>query len=103
MLTILIIWILGAYTVNPVYEIHNMDWMEICEKAHPIIVSEPCDELVDNNNELTSKGELVLLCLGGKTLAFITGQWELLGLQSIICSGSSDRGMVDNLLSELLK
>ena len=48
-LTITIIWILGAFTMTQVYgELSNrgIDWIKICEKAPDFLLPTSCDELV---------------------------------------------------------
>ena len=69
-LTISRMWILGSFTFNHVYRI---DWMKICEKAPDFLLSASCDELVDNNNELTSKGKKELLCLACPLAGYLIG------------------------------
>ncbi len=103
---------IGLFTIPLAYGDYNDDynsnnginWMKLCEMAPDFLVSEPCNELVDDNNELTSEGERVLLCLGGGTLAIIMGHPELLMLRSQVgCggSGSSSGNGVINLLSSI--
>lgn len=108
MVTISIILILGAFSITQGYGTSSnrgIDWMKVCQMAPDVLVSEPCDELVTDYNELTSKGERVLACIGGGALAIITQQYQLLGLAPAVgCggSGSSSGSGLSNLLSNLL-
>ena len=88
--------------------------MKICENAPSFLVSEPCYELVDNDNELTSKGREVLCSLGrplagmaGSLIGDPTGLVCGLVVDNLLdCSRSSSSGIgsgiEDNLLSKLL-
>ena len=60
--------------------VYGIDWMKVCEKAPDFLLSASCDELVDDNNELTSKGEKELLCLGAPLAGYLIG--DLSGLTS---------------------
>ena len=88
--------------------------MKICENTPSFIVSEPCDELVDSDNELTSKGKEVV-CSLGRPLAGLVGSsiGDPTGLAGgfvadklLDCPRSSSsgigNGIVDDLLSKLL-
>ena len=110
-----IILILGIFTmtITQVQGSSNsgIDWMKYCQMSPDFLVSEPCNELVDSNNELTSKGESVLLCLIGKPLGGMAGAsiGDPTGLAGgfvvdklLDCPKSSDGGIVGNLLSSLL-
>ncbi len=70
----------------------GINWYEICtNKLVDAMISEPCDGLTTNGGyELSSEGQHVLGCIGGGTLAAITGNIELIGLKSVVgCGGSS--------------
>ena len=41
----------------------GIDWIKICEKAPDFLLPTSCDELVNEDNELTPKGERELLFL----------------------------------------
>ena len=69
--------ILGSFTV---YHVYWIDWMKICEKASDCLLSASCDELLDNNNELASKGKKELLCLAGPLAGYVIA--DLSGLTS---------------------
>src|SRR5688500_1408737 len=79
----------------------RINWMKVCQMAPDFLVSDSCSELVNDNNELTSKGEGVLLCLGGNTLAAILSGNPAMGLGAAGCGSSSASGLT-NLLSNLL-
>ena len=107
--TISVILILGAFSVTQVSGTssnNGINWMKYCKMAPEFLISDPCDELVDNNNELTSKGEKVLLCLGIPAAGYLLdGGSGLAGGAAaglIGCSGTSGSGIVGNLLSNIL-
>lgn len=77
-LTITIIWILGAFTMTQVYgELSNrgIDWIKICEKAPDFLLPTSCDELVNEDNELTPKGERELLSLVAPLAGTLSEIW----------------------------
>lgn len=81
MTTISIILILGAFIVTQAYGTSSnrgIDWMKICEKAPGFLLSAPCDELVSDDNELTSKGKRELACLAAPLAGYLIG--DLSGL-----------------------
>ena len=70
------------------------DWMKYCKMAPDFLIAEEsCSELVDSNNELTSKGKQKLMCLGGGALAILAPEFALkiasLG-SAVGCLGSSN-------------
>jgi hypothetical protein len=107
--TISIMLILGSFSVTQAYGTssnNGIDWMKYCKMAPDFLVSEPCGELVDDNNELTSKGEKVLLCLGLPLAGYLVDSGSgLVGTAAagfVGCSSSAGEGIVGNLLSKLL-
>jgi hypothetical protein len=77
-LTITIIWILGAFTMTQIYgELSNrgIDWIKICEKAPDFLLPTSCDELVNEDNELTPKGERELLSFAAPLAGTLWAIW----------------------------
>ena len=77
-LTISIIWIVGAFTMTQVYgELSNrgIDWIKICENAPDFLLPTSCNELVNDDNELTSKGERELLSLVAPLAGTLSEIW----------------------------
>ena len=71
----------------------KINWFDICK--HPLVdtmITEPCDTLTSpDGHTLTPKGEHVLGCIGGDTLAVLTGQKELLALKGAVgCDDKND-------------
>ena len=79
----------------------GINWMKDCQMAPDFLVSDSRSELVNDDNELTSKEEGFLLCLGGKTVAAILSGDPAMGLGAAGCGSSSASGLT-NLLSNLL-
>ena len=110
-----VILILGAFSVTQVYSTSSnrgINWEDMCRLAD-VVISEPCNDLVDSNNpyQLTREGERVLNCIGGGALALATGHPELLSLgPSVGCGGGSSydyksqgsSGDSDNPIGDLL-
>src|SRR5919107_3558687 len=69
----------------------RINWFDICK--HPLVdsmITEPCETLTSpDGHTLTPTGEHVLGCIGGDTLAVLTGQKELLALKGTV--GCKDR------------
>ena len=92
--TISIILILGAFSVTQVSGTSSnrgINWEDMCRLAD-VLISEPCNDLVNSNNpyRLTGEGERVLYCIGGGALALVTGHLELLAMgPSVGCGGGS--------------
>ena len=77
-----------------------INWMKVCQMAPDFLVSDPCNELVNDDNELTSKGQRVLTCIGGGTLATLLGMPELLSLAPAVgCGGSGIGGLLSSILN----
>jgi hypothetical protein len=77
-LIISIIWILGAFTMTPVFaelSYKGIDWIKICEKAPDFLLPTSCNELVNDDNELTSKGERELLSLVAPLAGTLSEIW----------------------------
>ena len=77
-LTITIIWILGAFTMTQVYgglSNNGIDWIKICENAPDFMLPTSCDELVNDNNELTPKGESELLSFASPLAGILWAIW----------------------------
>ena len=112
--TISIILILGAFSITQGYGTssnNGINWMKYCNMAPDFLVSEPCDELVDDNNELTTKGEKVLLCIVGKPLGGMAGAsiGDPTGLAGgfvadrlLDCPKSSNSGISDGIVGSIL-
>src|SRR6476620_4036259 len=71
----------------------KINWFDICK--HPLVdtmITEPCDTLTSpDGHTLTPKGEHILGCIGGDTLAVLTGQKELLALKGAVgCDDKND-------------
>ena len=84
----------------------GVNWIKICENAPSFLVSEPCDELVDDDNELTSKGKEVLCSVGGP-LAGVIGSYlagPLGGIAGgkLACKESSNSGISDGFVGSIL-
>jgi hypothetical protein len=78
LIKISIFWILGIFTMTMVYgglSYGGIDWINICEKAPDFLLSTSCNELVNDDNELTPKGERELLSLAAPLAGTLRAIW----------------------------
>lgn len=84
----------------------DINWYKICTNPLvDILISESCSSLTTNGEyELTPAGQHALACIGGGTLATLTGNIELLSMGGAVgcgSSGSSGNDPIGSLISGL--
>jgi hypothetical protein len=53
----------------------GIDWIKICEKAPDFLLPTSCDELINEENELTLKGERELLFFAAPLAGTLWAIW----------------------------
>jgi hypothetical protein len=93
---------------------NGFNWLNFCKiSIVDSFITEPCNTLTSPDGyTLTTEGQKVLGCIGGGTLAVLTGHSELVDLKSLVgCGdnsnffGSSNNNidLIGNIMSDLFK